>query len=82
MRTEDRADAVECPTREHLPGAFADLVLLSPDELDPGADYRDQTPPPKGIRYVFLNGLAVLKDGQLTPDRAGKPLRAYGHVKP
>ena len=64
------------------PGAFADLVLLSPDELDPGADYRDQTPPPKGIRYVFLNGLAVLKDGQLTPDRAGKPLRAYGHMKP
>ncbi|UCG15745.1 MAG: hypothetical protein JSV19_10665, partial [Phycisphaerales bacterium] len=64
------------------PGAFADLVLLDPEELDPGADYRDQAPVPKGIRWVFLNGQPVLKEGELTKARAGKALRAYGHRKP
>ncbi len=64
------------------PGAYADLVLLDPERLDPAADYRDQTAPPKGILYVFLNGQAVVKDGQMTKVRAGKPLFAYGHRKP
>lgn len=64
------------------PGGYADLVLLDPDELDPGVDYRDQAPPPKGIRWVFLNGEPVLKEGELSRRRAGKALYAYGHRKP
>lgn len=64
------------------PGAYADLVLLDPSGIDPGGDYRDQTAPPKGMPYVFINGQAVVKSGELTKTQAGKPLYAYGHRKP
>jgi len=64
------------------PGAFADLVLLDPAKLDPGSDFRDQTPPPRGIQWVFLNGRPVLKDGEPMDILAGKVLRAYGHERP
>ncbi|GAB4325365.1 MAG: hypothetical protein Kow0059_21410 [Candidatus Sumerlaeia bacterium] len=56
------------------PGAWADLVLLDPERLDPGADYRDQAPPPQGITHVFLNGVALLKDGVLRKERPGRAL--------
>lgn len=64
------------------PGAFADLVLLDPARLDAGSDFRSQTPPPKGIRWVFLNGRPVLKDGEPVDILAGKVLRADGHERP
>jgi N-acyl-D-amino-acid deacylase len=63
-------------------GAFADIVLFDPEKIDANADYRDQTPPPKGIHWVFLNGNPVLKEGELNTVRAGKVLRAYGNRKP
>ena len=64
------------------PGAYADLVLFDPDQIDAGADYRDQTVGPKGIKWVFMNGQPVLEAGKLTTQPAGKALRAYGHRKP
>lgn len=64
------------------PGAYADLVLFDPDVLDPGVDYRDQAALPKGIKWVFMNGQPVLKEGELTKMRAGKALYAYGNRKP
>ena len=67
---------------EIKPGAYADLVLFDPDEIDAGTDYRNQARPPKGIEWVFLNGQPVLKEGKLTKKRAGKALRAYGNDKP
>jgi N-acyl-D-amino-acid deacylase len=63
-------------------GAFADIVLLDPETLDPGTDYRDQAPPPKGFEWVFLNGVPVLKDSEMTNKSAGRPLWGYGHHKP
>ncbi len=63
-------------------GAYADLVLLDPVALDPGADYRDQAPPPKGIPWVFLNGRPVEKNGEYVAERAGRVLRFHGHTKP
>lgn len=64
------------------PGAVADLVLLDPQQLDPGSDFRDQAPPPRGIRWVFVNGQPALRDGELTGVRAGCVLRAYEHDRP
>lgn len=58
------------------PGACADLVLLDPVELDPVGDFRDQTIPPRGVRWVFVNGEPALRDGELTGVRAGRALRA------
>ncbi len=63
-------------------GAFADVVLLDPKALDPGSDYRDQMPPPRGIRWVFLNGEPALRNGELTKVRAGRALRADQRSKP
>jgi N-acyl-D-amino-acid deacylase len=63
-------------------GYYADLVLLDPEQLDPGTDYRDQATPPRGIEWVFMNGRPVLKEGKVTRMRAGKALRAYGNWKP
>ena len=74
MKIKDRGRIVE--------GAYADLVLLDPERLDPGVDYRDQTPPPKGIEWVFLNGEPVVQEAGLTFKRAGKAIRAYGNGKP
>ncbi len=64
------------------PGAYADLVLFDPDTLDPGVDYRDQAALPKGLKWVFMNGQPVLREGKMTKKRAGKALRAYGNRKP
>jgi N-acyl-D-amino-acid deacylase len=64
------------------PGAYADIVLLDPEGLDPGVDFRDQTTPPKGIEYVFINGQLALEKGEMTNIRAGRPLYAYGNRKP
>lgn len=63
-------------------GAYADLVLFDPEKIAANTDYRDQTPPPKGIHWVLLNGNPVLKEGELINIRAGKVLRAYGNRKP
>ncbi len=64
------------------PGAFADLVLMNPKTVDPVVDYRDQAPPPAGIDWVFINGVPVVKEGELTKERSGKPLFAGGRHKP
>ena len=64
------------------PGAYADLVLFDPETLDPGVDYRDQAALPKGLKWVFMNGQPVLREGKMTKKRAGKALRAYGNRKP
>jgi len=64
------------------PGAYADLVLFDPEKIHANADYRDQSPPPLGIVWVFLNGRPVLKSGEFIPLKAGRALRAYGNQKP
>jgi len=63
-------------------GAFADLVLFDPETIGPGVDYRDQTPPPVGISYVFINGKPALSAGKMTQTRAGKPIHSGGRIKP
>lgn len=63
-------------------GAFADLVLLDPEKLSPGTDYRTQEKNPEGIEWVFINGEAALKNGEMAHITAGRPLRHMGRNKP
>lgn len=66
----------------HLPGrgrievgAFADLVLFDPATVLDRATYEDPRRPPAGLPHVFVNGVAVVRDGEHTGARPGRPLR-------
>jgi N-acyl-D-amino-acid deacylase len=56
-------------------GNHADLVVFDPDRIVDRATYERPFAPPDGIRDVFVNGSAVLRDGQLTGERPGRVLR-------
>jgi len=58
-------------------GADADLTIFDPDRIIDKANYDEPARQSEGIRYVLVNGVPVVKDGQLqdgvTP---GRPIRA------
>lgn len=56
------------------PGADADLTIFDPERVIDKASYTEPGKYSEGIRFVLVNGIAVVKDGQLqvgiTPGRA------------
>ena len=57
------------------PGAFADLVVFDPARISDTATYEDPRRFPQGIRAVYVNGVAVARDGTHTGARPGRALR-------
>jgi N-acyl-D-amino-acid deacylase len=57
------------------PGAFADLVVFDPARIRDTATYDDPRRFPDGIRAVYVNGVAVARDGVHTGARPGRALR-------
>jgi len=57
-------------------GKVADIVVFDPQEVRDRATYLTPCQQSSGITHVFVNGVAVLSDGQLTDARPGKVLRA------
>jgi len=57
-------------------GAFADLVLFDAATIVDRATYERPFAYPEGIRAVFVNGVAALRDGRPTGSRSGRVLRA------
>ncbi len=57
------------------PGAFADLVVFDPARIADVASYADPCRFPEGIRTVYVNGVAVARDGAHTGARPGRALR-------
>ena len=57
------------------PGAFADLVVFDPATIRDVATYDDPKRFPDGIRAVYVNGVAVARDGAHTGARPGRALR-------
>jgi N-acyl-D-amino-acid deacylase len=57
------------------PGAFADLVVFDPARIDDVATYESPRQTPVGIRAVYVNGVAVARDGVPTGARPGRALR-------
>ena len=55
--------------------AFADLVLFDPARIRDTATYEDPRRFPDGIRAVFVNGVAVARDGAHTGARPGRAVR-------
>jgi N-acyl-D-amino-acid deacylase len=58
-----------------LPGCFADVVVLDLAKLADTATYDEPKRYPTGIERVFVNGVAVIENGALTGERAGRVLR-------
>jgi N-acyl-D-aspartate/D-glutamate deacylase len=56
-------------------GAFADVVVFDPRTIREEATYVEPTRPSSGIRWVFVNGVAAVRDGALTHALAGRGLR-------
>ena len=60
------------------PGYFADVVIFDPNTIQDHATYEDPHQYSTGVRDVFVNGVAVLRNGEhtgKTPGRALRPLQ-------
>ncbi|MDD7739098.1 MAG: hypothetical protein PUJ62_03380, partial [Lachnospiraceae bacterium] len=55
-------------------GYAADVVVLDPDNLKSHRDYAVPWTLPEGIEFVFVNGKAAVRNGQLTGQREGQIL--------
>jgi N-acyl-D-aspartate/D-glutamate deacylase len=56
-------------------GAFADVVVFDPATVADAATFDDPHRPALGIHHVLVNGSAVVRDGEPTGARPGRPLR-------
>jgi N-acyl-D-amino-acid deacylase len=57
-------------------GAFADLVVLDPDDIIDHATYEAPKQPAGGIDHVLVNGVPVWSAGSSTGARPGRVLRS------
>ena len=72
-------------TRVHLqdrgilrPGMAADVTVFDPATIRDVSTFEDPMHYSVGVRYVLVNGRAVVADGTITAERPGRALRARG----
>jgi N-acyl-D-amino-acid deacylase len=56
-------------------GAYADIVIFDHKRIIDKATFEEPFSRPDGIHYVFVNGVPVLWEGQLTGSKSGRVLR-------
>ncbi len=56
-------------------GYFADLIIFSPDEFRDEATFDEPALYARGMRYVFVNGVPAINNGEYTGSLPGKALR-------
>jgi N-acyl-D-aspartate/D-glutamate deacylase len=56
-------------------GAFADITVFDYKKIMDRATFEDPFLKPGGIRYVFVNGVPVVREGEITGTRPGRVLR-------
>ncbi len=61
------------------PGMMADLVVFDPATVADVATFEQPNRYSVGVRYVLVNGAAVVSDGVITDERPGRPLRGPGY---
>ena len=64
QRLEKHAPAFHDKGRIRV-GADADITVFDPDRIIDKATFDDPLQPSEGIHFVFVNGVAVLKDGKV-----------------
>ncbi len=63
------------------PGMFADVTVFDPATIRDVATFEDPNRYAIGVKHVFVNGQAVVRDGAITDARPGRPLRGPGHKR-
>ncbi|MGE0126352.1 MAG: amidohydrolase family protein [Vicinamibacterales bacterium] len=61
------------------PGMAADLVVFDPATVKDEATFAEPNRYSTGMRYVLVNGQAVVANGTITAARPGRPLRGPGY---
>lgn len=61
-------------------GYFADVVIFDPESIQDMATFEDPFHYPIGMRYVFVNGTAVVDEGEYTRALPGRALRGPAYV--
>ncbi len=56
-------------------GAAADIVVFDPNLVRDASTFQEPAALSQGIKHVFINGTAVIKDGRPTEARPGRALR-------
>ncbi len=62
-------------------GKFADVVVFDPDSIRGVATFEDPFHYSVGIRHVFVNGTAVVENGEVTDALPGRALRGRGYTR-
>jgi N-acyl-D-amino-acid deacylase len=60
-------------------GMAADVTVFDPVTIRDVATFADPNHYAVGVKHVFVNGQAVIKDGAITDARPGRPLRGPGY---
>lgn len=75
-RLEARVPAMRAKGRLR-PGADADLVVFSPEQITDRSSYAEPALAPEGIPFVLVNGVVVVDSGRVVVGVApGRPVRA------
>lgn len=70
------ADIIALPERGYLKTEFfADVVVFDPKTIIDKATYDQPHQHADGVKWLFVNGVAVIEDGKATGKLPGKPLR-------
>ncbi|MBI5408508.1 MAG: D-aminoacylase [Nitrospirae bacterium] len=56
-------------------GYFADLVIFDPEKVNDRAEFNDPFQKPEGLHHVFVNGVPVVLNGEVTGALPGRILR-------
>jgi len=59
-------------------GLFADIVVFDPEKIIDKATFHEPFSRTEGIYYVIVNGLPVMREGEMTGINAGKVLKNGG----
>lgn len=80
--TSQAADRATLTDRGVLrPGMKADIVVFDPDKIRDMATYEDPHHFSEGVVDVIVNGVPVLRDGQITDALPGRILRGKGYKR-
>lgn len=64
------------------PGLLADVTIFDPANIHDVSTFEDPLHYSTGVRWVLVNGKAVVADGRLTSERPGRVLRGPGMPRP